>query len=174
MICARILRKINWHLLISKVQRQSRAKSAASYSIEYNEMKDAENEMQYAQPIKDIPESIAFPWQLVQIPIIHKRIYTMKADSKHALRFVSILKVNNNSWIIFYIKLYYIKCCNYTYKVMVTNIIAVITIKIMLLTIIILPCNYSHKYDIFFSHNQCIIYFLCFLIVFRVCVNDDY
>ena len=46
------------------------------------------------------------------------------------------------------------------YKVIIiTNIIAIITIKIMLLTII-LSCNYSHKYDIFFS--QCSI---CVIIV---------
>jgi len=30
--------------------------------------------------------------------------------------------------------------------IIITNIIEVITIKMMLLTIITLPCNYSHKY----------------------------
>lgn len=61
MIYARILtRKINgWHLLISKVQ--CRAKSAVSYPIEYNETKDANNEVQYTQPIKDIPGPKALP-----------------------------------------------------------------------------------------------------------------
>jgi len=35
--------------------------------------------------------------------------------------------------------------------IIITNIIKVITIKMMLLTIITLPCNYSHKLNTFLS-----------------------
>lgn len=41
---------------------------------------------------------------------------------------------------------------NYINVIIITHIVAVIIIKI---TAIIISCNYSHKYQTFFSHNQC-------------------
>lgn len=92
-----LIREINGSRLPSKMQ--CRARSVVADSIEHNQTNEVNNEVQYARPTKDIPGPKALPllgnWFRF-LPYIGKSSL-VKACSKHALKFLSLLDYSSSN-----------------------------------------------------------------------------